>query len=68
MHTLIIEARIIKRFEVNQAFFFVTLYDKVCCVPICSFSNSQEFEMMSDMELQVLKVARLEGINASVIN
>lgn len=69
MHTLMIEARIIKGCEVNQAF-LLTHYMPRCVVYlyVSIFSQIMALGMMSDVELQVLKVERLESITASVMN
>lgn len=69
MHTLMIEARIIKGCKVNQEF-LLTHYMSRCVVYLSGsiFSWIPAFGMMSNMVLQVLKVERLESITASVMN
>ena len=69
MHTLMTESRIIKGCEVNQEF-LLTHYMSRCVVYlyVSIFSQIPALGMMSDMELQVLKVERLESITASVMN
>lgn len=69
MHTLMIEARIIKGCEVNQEFLLIHYMSRcVVYLSVAIFSRIPAFGMMSDMGLQVLKVERLESITVSVMN